>query len=104
MPKHTHGPWKVKDNGKGATPSIVTADEFIMTWEIARIKDVPNGAYKANANLIAAAPDLLDICESSLLALKIFSSTCAASDLIVPAWVTKHINLLEDIIAKAKGV
>jgi predicted TIM-barrel fold metal-dependent hydrolase len=57
MTKHTPAPWKVKDNGKGQTPSIVTADEFTMTWEIARIKDVPAGAYKANANLIAAAPE-----------------------------------------------
>lgn len=60
MNKHTPAPWKVKENGQTLTPSIVTADDFTITREIARIKDVPNGAYKHNARLIAAAPELLD--------------------------------------------
>lgn len=69
MNKHTPAPWKVKNNGKGLTPSIVTADEFTMTWEIARLKDVPNSALKYNARLIAAAPELLEtlkMCEIAL--------------------------------------
>lgn len=66
MSDHTPGPWKIKSNGNGLTPSIVTDDEFAATWEIARIKDVPAGAYKANASLIASAPDLLQALEHIL--------------------------------------
>ncbi len=57
MTQHTQGPWVVNGNQVHAVNKHETfvADVFDQ-----------NGDAKANARLIAAAPDLLDVCEDAL--------------------------------------
>ena len=69
--KHTPGPWEVdmvRDNiisaDKSGHISIVGHDGG-EEWFLVRVwRDSPN--REANAILIAAAPDLLDVCQAAL--------------------------------------
>jgi len=53
--KHTSGEWSVKSN-----PELIWIESPL--WHIATISSKPNNETKANAKLIAAAPDLLAVC------------------------------------------
>ena len=57
MSKPTPGPWKWQDNEFGE-PAVMVSDDGMVIVEI----DVIIG--RANARLIAAAPDLLAACKS----------------------------------------
>lgn len=75
MSKHTAGPWELKNTADIFTPLGATNAEGIAApsndgWHIA---DCDMGGLclaevKANARLIAAAPDLLEALESALTA------------------------------------
>ncbi len=66
--KHTKGPWRTRANGE-----VITIDGDVdgaFYCGIAQInpggysdKGTPNKLDRANARLIAAAPDLLDACK-----------------------------------------
>lgn len=68
MNKHTLGPWKVStgNTGRFRTPTIeVTAlHDSGIDQTVAHITGISSG--KANARLIAAAPDLLEALEEVL--------------------------------------
>lgn len=64
MTKHTPGPWTVEAEHLGTNRDfVIEAPEFGI---IADIGGGPEVNRRANANLIAAAPELLDACELML--------------------------------------
>jgi hypothetical protein len=101
MSKHTPGPWRTDDADTTTTfPREV--------WDVAKSGKVcvcfqwffpDNGnETRANAHLIAAAPDLLAALEAISPLLPRSLTTVAHGD---PSW-TEAIRKVEDAIAKAK--
>jgi len=74
MPNHTPGPWEnVGESGNDAEAYVIEGPERTIAWtcdtydedkEAGTVTDVD----MANANLICAAPDLLEACEQVLSA------------------------------------
>ena len=65
MSNHTPGPWAVMDTATGAlginaSPRVPIGTVGGMAWHLGE------ETARANARLIAAAPDLLDMCERLL--------------------------------------
>ncbi len=56
MSKHTPGPWRASELG-------VLSDKLTSygNWYVCSLIDPDNEEHKANARLIAAAPELLDV-------------------------------------------
>jgi hypothetical protein len=83
MSKHTAGKWK-----QGRSPEQVFAGGSIVAdcmWI-----DRPTNECKANARLIAAAPELLEACKNAVL--------------VLDEDVTPHtLKQLHDAISKAEG-
>lgn len=69
--KHTPGPWNIADiENREESFVILTEDKRVIGWTANSFND-DMGEYvseenKANARLIAAAPDLLKVCEEAL--------------------------------------
>jgi len=97
MGKHTPGPWNVYDFGHGGC-YIGTSDRPSVTQSICVVGNVREG--KANAALIAAAPDMLLALESLECSLN-----CLRMELADPQ--AGEVGDLADeakaAIAKAKG-
>jgi glycine/D-amino acid oxidase-like deaminating enzyme len=98
MSKHTSGPWDVDPNDKFA----VTADCDGLQVCGTEYEDRADDENAANARLIAAAPELLDVCKVARGAL---------IDRFNPDWspyiresVEKVLGRLEAVIEKAEGV
>ena len=94
--KHTAGPWEVLEMAieRAEYPfefKIIGPDGGIATVENYRFNGEEYAANRANAHLIAAAPDLLEACE----AFPGFTNDATVGD----AWLAK----LRAAIAKAKG-
>ena len=91
MSKHTPGPWQISksNNEKLSTVEIGTEDRYItlLSWT----KDIAE-EQKANARLIASAPELLEAAE------KVIQNGMACSHDEVKARVE-----LRQVIEKAKG-
>lgn len=62
-PTHTPGPWIVLHEND---MSIITKSEFSQGEVVAQLSTWGDSELKANAQLIAAAPDLLAACKSLL--------------------------------------
>lgn len=100
--EHTKGKWKYD----GINGSVYTQDD--KTWkEIAYIRDCSNHAEnpliseeeaRANAQLIAASPELLKACKKTLKMIKGRFPLEHGRDDIGEAW-----GALENAIAKAEG-
>lgn len=106
--KHTPGPWEVDSCGD---PLIVNGPEHgdasivaILATDAANAWGYGEEETRANARLIAAAPDLLDAAEE----------ISAAASAVIGAWecgdLAAAVNLLDacreslrDAISKAKG-
>lgn len=88
MSQHTPGPWSINDWPQANTDIAIGA---VGTPLIARIplRHVSINEQKANARLIAAAPELLE-------ALKV-------AEVYVPASHKRQIALVHAAIAKAEG-
>jgi len=91
MSEHTPGPWSWQ---KAAEPNGIHHNALIHpnTEVILYEKPTHQSCARANARLIAAAPDLLAACESALIALKTGS----------PKWKDTAIADLDRAIAKAE--
>lgn len=87
MNKHTPGPWRAKENGFYRV-AVVDRDGNYLTYK-AGTDRMPDPEREANANLIAAAPELLDALEVVV--------AIADRD-------TEEFNTARAIIAKAKGI
>lgn len=99
MSKHTPGPWEIEEEsgGHSITNRSFTGDE----WCIAEVYGKTDTSI-ANANLIAAAPDLLDALESvTKMAIKgdQYSYDDWGQDYVEDPRVTKA----KAVIAKARG-
>ena len=93
MGGHTPGPWESYDGWKVRTqtrPARLVADCGFWSLDYAKTLAMEPENI-ANANLIAAAPELLAACEAALVGL---------CDMSTP----KMIRQVEEAIAKAKGV
>lgn len=85
MTKHTKGPWVIGDFGRVSTLNKDKSGEWYEPI------DLDN---EANANLIAAAPELLDLCKHVLANIR--SGHGNDTD-------TSLQRLLEQTVAKAEG-
>ena len=71
MSKHTPGPWEVSHGGHGSPRGFVIDEYFVLNRtvadDVAIAADIVDPATQmpseANARLIAAAPDLLEVLE-----------------------------------------
>lgn len=71
MSKHTPGPWHVMraakpDNVGGYDCAVVTPDRLILAEAFERPSRDVTFPAEANARLIAAAPELLEVCKDAL--------------------------------------
>ena len=65
VPKHTPGPWRVeRQNGSSTTSEWIIAGA--KPGYLAEVGDCGSGCAKANARLIAAAPELLEALEMAM--------------------------------------
>ena len=91
MSKHTPGPWRVvRQNGSPTTGEWMIAGS--KHGYLAEVRDCGSGDVKANAHLIAAAPDLYDALDSLLSAI----DSCAE---LTP----QLLRAFEKTLAKARG-
>jgi len=94
MSKHTPGPWEVDletgeiNGGCAVLGAVYGGDDFPCSEE-----DMSEEC-KANARLIAAAPDLLKACKGVLIGLKAYE-TLGRKNI--------HLDALRAAIAKAEG-
>lgn len=89
MSGHTKGPWKVEFgficDGNG--------DRLFHQSEMMRNHNITVGEMEANAQLIAAAPDLLEACKEAVKIIK---------DILPPKGYESYIEQLKQAIAKAE--
>ena len=90
-PAHTEGPWKLNRDD-------VLADSKHET-RVATVFD-ENGDWKANARLIAAAPDLLEACQMGLQDAK--DALSGEWEPSAKGWIAT-IDHLTRVIGKAQG-
>ena len=107
IPEHTPGPWRTHP-GSAVSSWNVRADDLTIafcptntSWgDLTRRVDEPHA--KANARLIAAAPDLLDACEAIAAEASIAQSP-EGDDILVIELTRSEIDMLRAAIAKARG-
>ena len=96
--KHSKGPWTVgKPAMRGMYAEIRVPTRALATYHIETVDGFGHGTSEANANLIAAAPDLLEACQQAL------SQMRARFDYIEPD--THEVSAMKDMeiaIAKAE--
>lgn len=111
MSKHTPGPWGVAGNGTMVvTPPVETARDLVKTGQFPvtsiRIAITENQNYipqkmaKANAHLIAAAPELLDACREMAQAMRDYEMDV---DVDPPNTHREMMQRARSVIAKAEG-
>lgn len=93
MLKHTKGPWSVSPDNPKAGEYDIVSDEWFIAGTYGGCDEV-NG--KANAHLIAAAPDLLEAAQSALELL-----TCVEMERVKIRGKAADIKALKAAIAKA---
>jgi len=72
MSKYTPGPWTVREKQNGGKKSRVFSTAIMggdnIHWVVTQVCGHDHkGSQKANAALIAAAPDLLEACEKTIV-------------------------------------
>jgi hypothetical protein len=103
MSGHTPGPWRVKGSGRGLILRIFGGDHDDIDTEIATVFRADHLDYEANAQVMAAAPELLAaliLCRSCLN-----EEVIAAGDLDHPT-IRAHAKAAaqaDAAIAKAEG-
>lgn len=65
---HTQGPWRLDGDANAMNLDVVSGDGRIAMLDCENF-EIPDGELKANAALIAAAPDLLAALEDAVEAL-----------------------------------
>lgn len=104
---HTPGPWVIDWNVSRL--DIFSSDSFVLVASLRRsaLSPASDDAAKANARLIAAAPELLDACKQALESLESLQGGCTDSnDGTVEAltiWCPEVIQQLSEAIVKATG-
>lgn len=98
--KHTPGPWKVSQ--RDAEGNLTTPAIFANGVIVAVVSELPGG-YEANANLIAAAPELLEALKALVKSNEEHNE--AVSEVIgkPTGWHDGYLNDARDAILKAEG-
>ena len=96
MKKHTPGPWAILDRAEDSRTHISNGAHIVCTLGTTRTDGSPN--HSPNALLIAAAPDLLEACESFLQMLKTGSNCDKRNPYTIP-----EVKAAISAILKAKG-
>lgn len=106
--KHTPGPW-VMDIEKQTTGhwyyKIVTEEKPLGNYplHICTLNKFKDETHLKNANLIAAAPEMLEALENALRLLAVAENNNAFKDCALPLICKKTIEQIELTINKAKG-
>jgi hypothetical protein len=95
---HTPGPWEVNDRWYIGKPDTGTFAE-VMCCRGVKAED--EAQHEANARLIAAAPDLLQVLESIRDEMEDYYDGAPDSPTL---WMGLHIKRATEAIAKAEGV
>jgi len=99
--KHTPGPWKYTYNKK-FDRHVIRHSELVDRGDSNEIAGIYNSldfkADEANANLIAAAPDLLEACKSAL-----FDISLVINCKLEPSTMRAVLPKLRNAIKKAEG-
>lgn len=90
--KHTPGPWVVHDDGEMVCQPVRSGCINVATVMSGHIE------YKANARLIAAAPDLLDCCIGAVEELEVVQEVDGVAES-----TSVLLDKLRATIAKATG-
>lgn len=99
--KHTKGPWKMEEH-KGSF-EVWSDSIFVLTTDSKLFKGATEcGEAKGNAQLAAAAPELLEALESQRLWLKEIQMLYGLSE-DLQGEIPLEIKRLELVIAKARG-
>ena len=104
MSKHTPGPWEIKDHGDPCYRYISAPEHIALAQVVWRVEEEDRSpSCEANAHLIAAAPELLEV-------LRWYAEL--AEDLIRYPWTVESTlaelrndggKRAKEVIAKAKG-
>lgn len=80
---HTPGPWAIYDDGSAPESSdVIMARANDENWDVAEIStELPLNERKANARLIAAAPDMLTDLEDGTVAAQAVIDSWESGDL-----------------------
>lgn len=98
---HTPGPWRVKIDGGRFEDGKPTAGVFIEASEYKTLAAlIPVAEVEANANLFAAAPDLLKVTRAAWHTLQ---SLLAVRDGIPDDSLRGTADALQGALAKAEG-
>jgi len=95
--KHTRGPWMVNDNG-GQDIWVGTESDILIAQDIGE-DGMDMGEVRANAQLIAAAPELLE----ALKGMMIWAKTTAMYHLRDEEALPKGFEKWESLINKIEG-
>lgn len=101
MSKHTPGPWEIKGHPDPCYRYISGPEHVALARVVWRVEEEDRSpSCEANAHLIAAAPELLDVLELALRA----HGTMLLSDPPQDPWVSWAVEQkARAAIAKAKG-
>ncbi len=104
MRQHSKGPW-TKEFG-AFTPGYASTMRLVSADNTHAVADVfwGNGHSSANADLIAAAPEMLEALEAALRCLAVAENCGAFNNCAAPRVGKAAIAMCENAIAKAKGV
>ena len=95
MSKHTPGPWRAVPNAPGISDTVIDSGRMVVADVISRKS---TDELRANARLIAAAPELLEALQTCMAALHWNEEAGCLTGITGDQW---HAAL--DIIAKATG-
>ena len=102
MSAHTPGPWRyLPENGSPTTGQHMIAGG--KPGYLAEVRDCGSGDIKANARLIAAAPDLLEALLDALPYVEDVLDNPEQLACFKPGTVQRHVKAIRAAIAKATG-
>lgn len=100
--KHTPGPWRVeRQNGSPTTGEWMIAGA--KPGYLAEVRDCGSGCVKANASLIAAAPELLEALEEAVACGMVPISSATEGGAAKYSRQAQVADMIRAAIAKAKG-
>lgn len=101
--KHTPGPWKVLEIKNDKELMFIVKSDERMIGSFHGFYSDADDKLKADANLLAAAPEMLEALENALRLLAVAENNNAFKDCALPLIGKKTIEQIESIINKAKG-
>lgn len=101
--KHTPGPWRARTEGTELNPDWIAVFNSTGKWALATANQsagIDREEAKANARLIAAAPEMLDALENAVQTIERILKTIPY---VVPVSVSSAPGRFRTIISRAKG-